>query len=166
MLKTANLQISTWVGSSVVWYAEHYYATIKFGDKKVDVTAPLTKAEAARLNKGEEYKNPELRSEYKVGEESGRFTDEKRLIKRAIELFEEDSYGYDALLLGDVAVCDPQEMIAGPCELMARANYFWRAFEDYNGWDARKKHWPALEKISKDWEAVVGNYFERSTGAS
>ncbi len=162
MTKTAYLKISTWVGNSIVWYAEHYYGVIKFGDKRVDVTAPLTKAEVARLNKGEEYKDPELRSEYKVGEESGRFTDKKKLTERAIELFEENSYGYDVLLEGSDAVCDPQEMIAGPDEEMARANYFWRAFEDYNGWGADEKDWPALEKISKDWEAVVGDYFERN----
>ena len=162
MTKTAYLVISTWVGSSVVWYAEHYYARIMFGDKRVDVTKKLTKREAAFLNRGEKYKDPTLQSEYKEGEDSGRFVDKDKLAKAAVALFKENSYGYDALLEGEIAVCDPMRMLVGPKDILRHANVLWRKFEGLRGWGCSKEEEPAVQKICDQWEEMVGNYWERN----
>jgi len=161
-MKTAYLEVTTYVGTSMVWYAEHYYGRIMFGKKKVEVTAPLTKTDAARLNKGERYKDPVLQSEYKAGEESGRFYNKNKLIKAAITLFNEDSHGYEALLLGESPVCDPMLMLIGPIKAMEKANRLHKEFEEYDGWNADRNHWPVLEAISEKWESLVGDHCERA----
>ncbi len=153
-MKIAYLKVSSWVGSACVW-AEHYYGVIKVDDKRFDITTPLTKAEAKRLNDGEKYKDPDLRSQYKAGEDSGRFTDKAKLTKAGIKLFNKNPRGYTILLEGSDAVLDPQEMLVGPPDIIGEANVLWKQFEEYNGWGCHREEAEKVQSICDAWELII-----------
>ncbi|MCK5291274.1 MAG: hypothetical protein KAR39_04570 [Thermoplasmata archaeon] len=153
-MKIAYLKVSTWVGSACVW-AEHYYGVIKIEDQRYDVTALLSKAEAERLNRGEDYKDPDIRSQYKAGEESGRFTDKAELFKAGIELFNKYHRDYTILLGGSDAILDPQEMLVGPPDIIGEANVLWKQFEEYNGWGCHRGEEKKVQSICDAWELII-----------
>lgn len=154
MEKIAYLDIRTWVGTYYVWYAQHYYGHIEFGNKKVELYTKLTAEEAEKMNKKDSSLLPA--AQYKEGEQTSRFTDKNLLIVEAIKEFAKNSHGYEILIEGESAVCDPQRMLVGPEEMMEKANSIWEEFESFDGWNCRKEQEPLVEEICKRWEEVVG----------
>lgn len=159
-MKTSYLEIFTWAGSSVVWFAKHYYGKIWFGDKNIDVEYVLIKKDTTKLNiDSREDFFPG--SKYKIGETTSRFLDKERLIKEAIKLFKKDSYEYDVLLEGDHCTCDPQKMLIGPDGISEKANLIWEQFESYDGWNCQKSEEQEVRKICDRWDEIVGKHWER-----
>ncbi len=159
-MNIAYLEIMTWVGSSVVWYAKHYYGMIRFGDERVDVECKLMKEEVDKLNV-DSREDFFLGSKYKVGEMTTRFSDKKKLIKEAIKLFKKDSHGYDALLEGRQGVCDPLKILVGPKDIMKKANLLWELFEERGGWGCPEDEESKVRIITDKWDEIVGKFWER-----
>ena len=159
-MKTAYLEITTWVGSSIVWYAKHYYAKIRFGDGTVNVRCKLAKKETGKLNV-ESREDFFPGSKYRVGEETTRFSNKKKLIREAIKLFKKDPHGYDVLLEGDHCWADPMKMLVGPKDVMGKANSLWELFERRKGWDCPEEEEKEVRKITNKWDKIVGVFYER-----
>jgi hypothetical protein len=154
MMKIAFLFITTWVNTYDM-FAQHYYGSIRFGKEREDICFRLNKADAAKLNNKERDSLTKFHSNYKVGDMSCRFDSKERLIEEAIKQFKEDPRGYDILLEGSPAVCDPMEMLVGPEEIMGAANTLWENFEEFDGWNCSKEEEPVVEEICDQWDELV-----------
>ena len=154
-MRSAYLKITTWADSAVV-YATHYYGKLVFGEEEVEVLYKLSKAEAKKLTEGEQYRMIPSEIKYRTGEKSGRFMDRGKLLSCAIKLFMQDKRGYDTLLVGDSAICDPLEMIAGPKKVMEEANVLYQEFEALDGWACEKEDESKVQSICDEWDVVVG----------
>jgi len=152
----AYLEITTWVGSSVV-YGEHYYGKIFFGQDYVDVYTILTRTEAIKLNKAEEWSVFPYGIRYKQGEETSRFTDKKKLIKCATEVFNKKikPKGFNILLECSKCIIDPCYMIIGPDNIKSKANKLWKQFEKFNGWECDKVNESKVQKICDEWSKLI-----------
>lgn len=132
------LEVSTWKGSGVVYWAEHYYGKLKGSlavkeprrenfnwdtYEDVEVEYELGEKEALALNK--ESAEGGLLGDYKVGETSTRFFSEEKLMVEAVETARR--LGYDALLLGSYSCCSPQKVLFGP--KMDELNAIWEKYE-------------------------------------
>lgn len=154
-MKTAFLTILTWKGTSA-FGATHYYGRIRFGKESIEVEFILTKNEATKMNMD---RDADIYGRYHAGEESTAFTNEKKLIKEAIKLFKKDPHGYDVLLKGNHCTVDPQEIIAGPKDVMVKANIIYEAFESYNGWGCKEGDNKKVQAICDKWDIVLGGKF-------
>ena len=127
-MKTAYLKILTWKDSAAVMLAEHYYGTLVLGDRELPVHFNLTTSEAKRLNKSEEFRMIDTGHRYNPGDQSSRFCDLDKLLDHAVKLFKKNQGSYEILLVGDNAICEPQEMIFGPKQVVRRANKLYTEF--------------------------------------
>jgi len=130
-MKKAYLEITTWKGT-FVWYADHYYGSLRFGDERIDVNCKPT-----------------------GGDEPCGFTDEEKLVKSATELFKQDSHGYEILIKGSSHVCFPQKILVGPSEIKAEANGLYNQYVNHEGgWNHEMKN------IFEKWDSIVGPVWE------
>jgi len=153
-MKAAFLEIRSWTDSGVVW-AEHWYGSLYFGDKRVDVHYVLNEVEAKKLNKADNLLGRGILS-YNVGEETSRFLSKEKLVKEAIKLFNQDPHGYDILLEGEHYVLDPMKMLVGPEILLKEANQIWKQFESFDGWNCKREEEKEVKEICDQWDILVG----------
>lgn len=120
------LRITTWVGSPVVMCAEHWYGKLSCGGsgygadrvppEEVEVEYVLTKKDAARLNKEDEW------ATYKAGGKSTRFFSKESLIDAALSCWKQHFPSTLLLIEGDPSVWEPQPILDGPSSLMVPHN--------------------------------------------
>jgi hypothetical protein len=155
MINVGVCTTTTWVGSSVVYYAQHYYARIEgvlskvgeFGVQREEVDYELGPEETAKLN--EENSSSEFpMSDYEVGERCTRFFSYQKVLAAAIE--KGKFLGYDALLLGDTCVCDPQFVLYGPA--MEELNAIHQLCEENNWWEGDEEE---MQRLSDRWHEVA-----------
>ena len=144
------LRITTWVGSPVVMCAEHWYGKLSCGGsgygadrvppEEVEVEYVLTKKDAARLNKEDEW------ATYKAGGKSTRFFSKESLIDAALSCWKQHFPSTLLLIEGDPSVWEPQPILDGPSSLMARITTLWHECEELN--------WENHEHLLAQWERI------------
>lgn len=153
-MKIAYLRITTWVDSAIV-FGQHYYGKLIIGKNEIDVeTDPLTENEVKQLNKANSFKIipnlPEFR--HKVGDIVTLFLNKERLKEQAIKLFKKEGIGYDILMEGDSCYIGPNEIFAGPENIMKEGNKLykeWKEIEDIKENDIE------IRKVTDKWQEIV-----------
>ena len=111
MTRRWHLRISTFKG--LVGQAIHYYAHLTDAEgKDWEVTYRVTAAEADTLNTWDDH------ASYKPGDLSSRSQSRERIIEAAIARFEAHHENSDILLMGNPAIADPVQILAGPPDKM------------------------------------------------
>jgi len=119
--RVVYLTLTTWAESSCVTWAEHWYGMLKQRQnghtRYREVSYVLTAKDAKRLNESDSTAPP-----YKTGEQSERFFSRDAVIKAALECWQKHWPKADILILGDLHILDPQEILAGPEPLKSDIN--------------------------------------------
>lgn len=149
--KFAFLIVTTWVGSSTVWFAKHYYGRVEFNKQSVDVRRMLTVAEARKLNKDESLRDG-ARGAYKAGDMTGRFCDQALIIEIAKKLYKEEFPEALGLVFGDRAVAEPQLILDGPKEYMDGVNELVKRAEKIGRWEVNEDE---MQEICNRWDQLT-----------
>lgn len=137
------LHVTTWKGSSTVWWAQHYYARLKFDGEEDDIDYALTAKEAAKLS-DDDYK-------FKAGDTTGRFFSEEKLRSVANEVAR--AKGIKWLIEGETSICDPQRILYGEDQaIVDQLNSIWDKCEANNWWEGDE---PTMEALSKEWKTLA-----------
>lgn len=155
--KIAILDVTTWVGTSA-FGASHYYGRIRLKDKSIDVTKPIkTKKLCDKLNKEDRY-DFDL---YEVGDNTNRFHDIMDLIKHAKKVYKKEFPEAIALIRGDYACVDPQEILCAPKKIEKQAKKLYEKFESYDGWNCSEDEEPLVQGICDKWDNLWTNYLNK-----
>lgn len=159
----AVLEVTTWAGSGVVWWAQHYYGKLKGSKaKKIPKTSkygvdrweeheleyPINAKEAKELNKEADSRG--YGGDYKVGDMSTRFFGAEKMLKVAVEKATE--LGYTYLIRGSSSICSPQRCLMGP--KMDALNEIWERYEKFFE-HTNDPDWKLVEPVEKEWERLA-----------
>lgn len=118
--KEVFLEISSFIG----YLGKHYYGKIECWNKKDDKfeIIELTR----RVTQEEIDKDPEDWFRYDVGDNTNRFNSQKEVIKKARRVWKKHFPHALVLVLGRVAVCEPQKVLSGPKEYKEEMNKLFK----------------------------------------
>jgi len=147
--RVVYLEITSWIGMSIG--ATHYYGELKCGDKKVDLLHPLTRKEAANLNKESLFDYM-----YKAGENYPGYVNRDKLIKQAIKTFIDHFPTADILISGRSYCADPQEILVGPEDLKEFVNSLVKEADSFGRYEGDKMRMEIIfQKFRKFWHAYT-----------
>lgn len=128
-MKAVYLEVSTLRGVS--FGAVHFYGKLVCGQKVIELEHPLTRAQAEKLNKGEQGFSFLV---YKPGDLYRGFDERQDVIDFGTESFKENfDESADLLVLGRAVYAEPQPVLIGPQELKDQVNA-WHDEADKLGW--------------------------------
>lgn len=137
------LHVTTWKGSGTVWWAQHYYARLKFNGEEDDIDYVMNAEEAEKLSE-DDFK-------WKAGDTTGRFFTEEKLRAAAEE--QARAKGVTWLIEGESCVCDPQKIIFGADQaIVDQLNAIYAKCEANDWWEGDE---PTMEALSKEWRAIA-----------
>lgn len=151
MNKIVTLEILDFDG----YGGEHLYGSLhgyKDGQyKTVRLSYPLNRSQAQKINKKDRSKFP-----YKAGQKTERFFKEEDIRNVAIECWKKEFPNALALNIGHSGIADPQEMLAGPKELVLKVNKLYEARMKSGGYEIDEKActiiFKAYQKLLKKYE--------------
>jgi len=149
--KIAYLEISSWAGISI--NAEHHYGKLVCGNDSVELLRPLSKTDAAYLNK----KNQA--SCYSEGMEDNRWDFPSQLMGAALDRLSDLFPSAVLLICGSSSTLDPQEPVwAISSKALGRLQRIYVVWEEIDGWDGhnerRAKLW--ADRWDRTLEQFIG----------
>lgn len=149
-LRRYRLSLSSFQG--IVFLASHWYCRIHWideegNDQEADAECGRGDAKTNRFDTKKAARAAGLRLVRRIADKEARRTS--------------SWLGYYVVTEGSYAVLDPQEVLSAPGNLKTRLNILWRGFEKFDGWNARKEVWPAVQLLCDTWSALIGAPFSR-----
>jgi len=149
------LTITSWVDAGI--FAKHYYGRLRAltGGESFDVTHEITQREADDFNRSLKFSgNPEDDAfiGYKKGEVSERLLSKKKVIAEAKKQFKQHFPKATVLVLGDLGVVEPQEILVGPKEFKDKVNVLVKRYEKLD-WDVEVDR-PEIKEIEEKWQEL------------
>lgn len=154
-LKLAVLEVSSYTNIGSIG-AEHWYGKISCNDGLKKETLELKRKlsdprEVDHLNRKDEIQSKFFA--WKIGQETNRFPDRAAVCAAAVQAWRKAFPGYDALIVGLYAICDPQEPLdARDPKIMKALQAFWARRRKLGGYERN----PAgMEKLWKSYNAYT-----------
>lgn len=133
-----------------LWYAKHWYGTLKFRGKREELRRTINTEEARELNRDEGIKNADSGA-YKAGMTTSRFFNKKDIIDFALKTYKNFFPKAVGLIEGDPCIAEVQKILDGPKDYMEVVNKLSNEREQLN-WDYDEER---LNEIMKEWETLT-----------
>lgn len=136
------IEISSFAG--VCPGASHFFAQLCSRDLRIELTHALTRPQALELNKKLETRL------FRAGNHSSTFFSQQEIIDEAKEVWRQHFPDAKVLILGRIAVCEPQHVLVGPRGYQGPVNRLAKRREKLEWFSDLKE----LDAICAEWEAL------------